>query len=206
GAYTPPKNKPRERVLSDIELASIWRAAGDDAFGKILKLMILTACRREEIGGMAWGEFKADGTEWTLPAERSKNKRAHTLPVMTMMRSIIDTVPRLAGREQLFGERSPNGFTSWDAHKAELDQRSGVAGWELRDIRRSVATKMADLGIQPHIIEQILNHQSGHKAGPAGIYNRSSYQAEVRNALALWADRVHTLVEGGERKVVAFPT
>ena len=204
GAYTPPKNKPRERVLSDIELAAIWRAAGEDAFGKIIKLMILTACRREEIGGMAWGEFKADGTEWTLPVERSKNKRAHTLPVMPMMRSIIDTMPRLAGRDLLFGERSPNGFTSWDAHKTELDQRSGVAGWELRDIRRSVATKMADLGIQPHIIEQILNHQSGHKAGPAGIYNRSSYEREVKAALALWEDHIRALIEGGERKVVNF--
>jgi len=205
GAYTPPKNKPRERVLSDIELAAIWRAAGEDAFGKIIKLMILTACRREEIGGMAWGEFKADGTEWTLPVERSKNKRAHTLPVMPMMRSIIDTMPRLAGRDLLFGERSPNGFTSWDAHKTELDQRSGVAGWELRDIRRSVATKMADLGIQPHIIEQILNHQSGHKAGPAGIYNRSSYQNEVKRALGIWEDHIRALVEGTARVVVNFP-
>ena len=151
---------------------------------------------------MAWGEFKADGTEWTLPAERSKNKRAHTLPMMPMMHSIIDTVPPLAGRDRLFGERSPNGFTSWDAHKTELGQRSGVAGWELRDIRRSVATKMADLGIQPHIIEQILNHQSGHKAGPAGIYNRSSYQAEVKRALAMWEDHLLTLVEGTERKLV----
>jgi len=204
GAYTPPKNKPRERVLSDIELAAIWRAAGYDVFGKIIKLMILTACRREEIGGMAWGEFKSDGTEWTLPAERSKNKRAHTLPMMPMMRSIIDTVPRLVGRDRVFGERSPNGFTSWDAHKTELDRRSGVAGWELRDIRRSVATKMADLGIQPHIIEQILNHQSGHKAGPAGIYNRSSYQAEVKRALVLWADYVTALVESGSRKVVSL--
>jgi len=208
GAYTPPKNKPRERVLSDIELAAIWRASddggGDPAFGKIVRLMILTATRREEIGGMAWGEFKADGTEWTLPAERSKNKRAHTLPVMPAMREIIDSVPKLAGRDQLFGERSLNGFTSWDAHKTELDQRSGVAGWELRDVRRSVATKMADIGVQPHIIEQILNHQSGHKAGPAGIYNRSSYEREVRAALALWEDYIRALIESGERRVLNF--
>jgi hypothetical protein len=58
--------------------------------------------------------------------------------------------------------------------------------------------------VQPHIIEQILNHQSGYKAGPAGIYNRSSYEREVRAALALWADHVRTLVDGGERKVIPY--
>jgi hypothetical protein len=74
----------------------------------------------------------------------------------------------------------------------------------VHDIRRSVATKMADIGVQPHIIEQILNHQSGHKRGPAGVYNRSVYEREVRAALGLWADHVRALVGGGERKVLAF--
>jgi hypothetical protein len=63
---------------------------------------------------------------------------------------------------------------------------------------------MADLGIAPHIIETVLNHVSGHKAGVAGIYNRSSYEREVRTALALWADHIRTIVEGGERTIVAF--
>ena len=93
----------------------------------------------------------------------------------------------------------------WAHHKRRLDARSGVVDWTVHDIRRSVATKLADIGVQPHIIEQILNHVSGHKAGPAGIYNRSSYEREVRAALALWEDHVRTIVEGGERKVVTFP-
>ena len=75
----------------------------------------------------------------------------------------------------------------------------------LHDVRRSVATKMADLGIQPHIIEEILGHsRSGHKSGVAGIYNRASYAKEMRAALALWADHVRSLIEGGERKVLSF--
>jgi hypothetical protein len=74
----------------------------------------------------------------------------------------------------------------------------------LRDLRRSVATAMADIGVMPHVIEQILNHQSGHRAGVAGIYNRSSYAREVRAALALWEDHIRSLIEGGERKVFAF--
>src|SRR5262249_15130965 len=75
----------------------------------------------------------------------------------------------------------------------------------VHDIRRSVATRMADIGVLPHVIEQILNHQSGHKAGPAGIYNRSSYEREVRSALALWHDHIRALTEDGKRKIISLP-
>jgi hypothetical protein len=64
---------------------------------------------------------------------------------------------------------------------------------------------MCDIGVAPHVVEQILNHQSGHKRGPAGIYNRSPYEREVRNALAMWHDHLHALVVGGEHKVLNFP-
>jgi integrase len=206
GARKPVGNRPRERVLSDSELAAIWNACGDDDYGRIVRLLILTACRREEIGGMQWGEFAPDGTTWTLPAARAKNGRPLTLPVMPAMRAILDTVARLVGREHLFGERSTQGFQSWDLHKKDLDERSGVTGWQLRDIRRSVATKMADTGgVMPHIIEQILNHVSGHKGGVAGIYNRSVYANEVRAALATWHDHLRSIIAGSERKVLAYP-
>jgi integrase len=195
---------PRERVLSDGDLAAIWKAAveiGGD-YGAIIRLLILTGSRRAEIGGMAWSELDLDKDTWTLPRERSKNHRAHVLPVMPMMREIIDGVPRMATRDQLFGARARIGFANWGEGKARLDRRSGVSAWTVHDIRRSVATRMADIGIQPHIIEAVLNHQSGHKGGIAGIYNRSSYEREIRNALALWSDHVQALVEGGERKLL----
>ena len=201
GARKPAGNRPRQRLLSDAERAAIWKAADDGTeYGKIIRLLVLTGCRREEIGGMCWSELTPD--TWTLPAERAKNHRAHTLPLMPMMRAILDGVPRMASREKLFGERSPTGFQSWDLNKQNLDARSGVTGWQLRDIRRSVATKMADIGVQPHIIEQILNHVSGHRAGAAGVYNRSSYEREVRAALAMWSDHVRSLVERGESKKI----
>jgi integrase len=113
-------------------------------------------------------------------------------------------VPKMVSRDQLFGARSEDGFASWNKGKIALDRRSGVTNWTPHDIRRSVATRMADIGVQPHIIEQVLNHQSGHRAGPAGIYNRSSYEREVCAALALWEDHVRTLAEGGERKVIHY--
>jgi integrase len=203
GTAKPQDTTPRDRVLSDAELVAIWRACGDDDFGRIVRLLILMPCRRSEIGGMRWGELVDLERGWTLPAERSKNGRAHTLPLLPMALAIIKAVPRMATRDHLFGVRA-NGFTPWEDAKAALGARSGVTGWVLHDIRRSVATRMADLGVGPHIIEEILNHRSGHKSGVAGIYNRSSYTNEVRAALALWHDHVRTLVEGGERKVLHY--
>jgi integrase len=206
GTTKPQDTTPRDRVLSDAELAAIWRACGDDDFGRIVRLLILMPCRRSEIGGMRWDELvDLERGLWTLPAERSKNGRAHTLPLLPMALAIIKAVPRMATRDHLFGVRA-NGFTPWEDAKAALGARSGVTGWVLHDIRRTVATRMADLGIAPHVIEQVLNHVSGHKAGVAGIYNRSSYDREVRSALALWHDHVRALIEGGERKILSLPS
>jgi integrase len=202
-----PESKARERVLDNDEIRRIWGACGDDHYGKIVRLLILLGARRQEIGGIAWSELDLEAPQpsWTLPAARSKNGRAHTLPLLPMALAIIRSVPRMASRDRLFGTSAARGFNAWAKSKAALDQRSGVVGFVVHDVRRSTATLMADIGIQPHIIEQILNHQSGHKAGPAGIYNRSSYQREVRAALAQWEDHIRTLLDGGERKVLILP-
>jgi integrase len=93
-------------------------------------------------------------------------------------------------------------FQGWSKAKASFDARVSAAlgrkplPWRLHDIRRTVATRMADLGIQPHVIEAVLNHVSGHKAGVAGVYNRSSYAPEKRAALTLWSDHLTTMMEG----------
>ena len=86
---------------------------------------------------------------------------------------------------------------------AALDERTGpMKHWVIHDLRRTVATGMADIGIQPHIIEAVLNHVSGHKAGVAGIYNRASYEKEKRTALVMWADHVMATVEGRATNMV----
>jgi len=206
GTIKPEDGAPRERVLSDDELAAIWRASGDDAYGKVIKLLILLGARRGEVGGMRWSELDLDRAVWTIPPERTKNKREHKLPLMPLALEIIASVPRRATRDHLFGSRSAEGLRHWHA-KADLDAELGdsvVGAWRVHDIRRSVATRMADLGVQPHVIEAVLNHQSGTKAGVAGIYNRSSYEREVKAALALWSDHVRSLATGSERKVLAF--
>jgi integrase len=196
-----PTSKPRERVLSDQELVKIWNAC-DRPFGydKVVRLLILLGARRQEVGSISWSEIE-DGA-WTIPAERAKNGRAHNLPLMPMAANIIRSVPRMVTRQQLFGTRG-TGFGGWSRCKEDLDKRCGVTGWRLHDVRRTVATRMADLGVAPHIIEEVLNHRA-HRAGVAGIYNRSRYAREVRAALAMWEDHMRALVEGGERKILSM--
>jgi len=203
GTNRPKAPPPRDRVLADAELAAIWREAGDDDFARIIRLLILLGQRRTEVGGMQEQELDLERGTWTLPAKRTKNGHAHTLPLPPLALDIIRSAPRIIRRDYLFGARA-DGFTSWDRPKQLLDARLGdqVKPWVLHDLRRSTVTKMADIGIAPHIIEQILNHRSGHRSGVGGIYNRSSYEREVHNALAMWNDHVRSLIEGGERKIV----
>ena len=107
------------------------------------------------------------------------------------------------GREWLFGAQ---GFTGWHESKRNLDARLDgkiSAEWRLHDLRRTAATGMADLGVQPHVIEAVLNHFSGHRAGVAGTYNRSPYEREVCAALALWADHVKKIV-GLDHNILPF--
>ena len=129
------------------------------------------------------------------------------MPLPPAAWAIIDAVHRRTDRELLFGERANSGYRGWHLAKRRLDGELGdsVKPWGLHDIRRTVATRMADIGIAPHVIEAALNHVSGHKAGVAGIYNRSTYSVEKRAALALWADHLRALVDGGEPTVVSFP-
>ncbi|TFV74116.1 DUF4102 domain-containing protein [Bradyrhizobium frederickii] len=207
GSNRPAQPKSRDRVLTDAELAEIWRACGDDDYGRIVRLLILTAQRRDEIGGMRWPELDTVGGTWTLPGNRTKNHREHVLPLVPTALALLPA--RRNDRNHVFGDGprregdQPRGFSGWSKSKAALDARILAArkeagsdakplpGWRLHDLRRSAATAMADrLGVLPHIVEAILNHVSGHKSGVAGVYNLAKYSTEMRDALQRWADHV----------------
>lgn len=206
GTANPDSAPARDRVLSNVELARLWHACQDDDFGRIIKLLMLTGCRREEIAGLRWSEIFDDMSAINLPKERTKNKNAHTVPLATLAAEIIASIPRRVDRDFVFGERSTGGFTGWWKAQRALEARLGeIAEWHPHDIRRSVATGMADLGVEPHYIEAVLNHRSGHKAGVAGVYNRSKYANQIKAALGMWADHVRSLIDGNARKVVVFP-
>jgi integrase len=181
--------KPRDRVLSDGELVAIWKAAPDSDFGRIVKLLMLTGQRRNEISGLRWSEVDVVGKLITLPSERTKNGRAHDVPLSDMALEVLAKQYRRIGRAHVFGDGA-HGFVGWAKAKAALDAASKIAAWTLHDLRRTAATRMADLGAQPHIIEAVLNHVSGHRGGVAGIYNRSTYAPEKRAALDQLASHI----------------
>jgi integrase len=195
GTRRPKAAPPRERVLTNPELVAVWHEAGDDDFGRIVRLLICTGQRRGEVGGIADRELDERGL-WTIPGSRTKNHRQHTVPLGPLAIGIIESVPRMVGRDNLFGSRDERGFTGWGLYKQRLDDRLGdrVAPWTLHDIRRTFCTRLADIGVEPHVIEAAVNHHSGHKAGVAGIYNRSRYEHQVKAALVMWDDHLRAML------------
>jgi integrase len=193
GINRPSIETARDRVLSLDELGLVWRAADrlGFPFGPIAKLLVLTGQRRSEVGRMEWGEIDLENRLWTIPAARSKNRRQHTVPLSQQALAIIESLPRFPGSKFLFspGKTPPSGFAG---AKQRLDKHIASANggpippWTLHDIRRSVATGLAGLGVNLPIIERLLNHVSGSFAGVVGIYQRHSFADEMRAAMDAW--------------------
>ena len=185
--------KSRERVLSLTEMRQIWAATEDSSdHDVIVRLAMLLGQRRDEIGGMRWDEIDLDelAPTWTLPGSRVKNGRMHVVPLSPVAVELLKRRPTIAGHPNVFGKRAGQPFSGWSRCKARLDQRLRIEQpWTLHDVRRSLATHIADHNIAaPHIVEAILNHVSGHRAGVAGIYNRARYAGEMRRALTAWGE------------------
>ena len=235
GTKRPQPEQQRDRVLSEAELRAVWTAADTSSdHGVIVRLLILLGQRREEVGGMKWSELDLDRAHWAIPAKRTKNKRAHLVPLprqvaaILMARAPTDDARETDAaedkpekRDAVFG-RGAGGFSGWSKCKAALDAgitatqakaagrkepktEEALAPWRLHDLRRSAITGMAEIGVEPHIIELIVNHISGHKAGVAGIYNKATYLPEKKAALQRWADHVERIVAGKPASnIVAF--
>jgi integrase len=199
------EGRGRERVLTDLEVAAVWAAtAGADQYSAIVRLLLLTASRRDEIGGLRWAEVDLDRALISLPGERVKNGRPFDIPLSPSALAIIEAQPRRPDHDFVFG-RGQGGFSGWSKSKSELDRRANIAPWRLHDLRRTASTVMHDvLAVQPHVVEAVLGHVSGHKAGVAGVYNRAAYANDRRRALTLWAEHVVSVVEDRPAKVVAL--
>ena len=221
GTEKAVKEQPRDRVLADDELADVWVCTSrPHDFDHIVRLLILTGQRRDEVGGMRWSELDLDRGVWTIPRERSKNDRPHEVPLSAPALAILRSRQRDDGRDLVFGRRG-GGFSGWSRSRGRLHEaiakhrrdraepgkrgkplsakdaeRFALPAFTLHDLRRTAVTGMAELGVSPNVIEAVVNHQSGHKAGVAGVYNRAEYREEKRAALARWA--THVLALAGE--------
>ena len=207
------EEQPRDRVLPDSEIVEVWKACKADDFGTIVRLLILTGQRREEVGGMADSEIKIESRLWSLPRDRTKNKLPHDVPLSDTAMTLLADHPRRPKRDLIFGDTESRPFSGWSRARRALDDRIAEARkkagieipltpWTLHDLRRSMATRLGDLGIQPHVIEALLNHISGSKSGVAGIYNRATYAAEKRQAVDIWAAHLEGLLADKPLNVV----
>jgi integrase len=207
GTKRPQPEQQRDRVLDEAELSAVWLASDPSTdYGAIVRLLVLTGQRREEVGAMRWSELDLDRGLWTMQGERTKNHRAHVVPLSAQAVALLADRKRVGERDAVFG-RSVNGtgFAGWSARKHDLDASVALPEWRLHDLRRSVVTGMAEIGIAPQVIEAVVNHISGHKAGVAGVYNKAAYLPERRAALQRWADHLEGIVAGEPAgNVVAF--
>ena len=198
------RERSRDRVLSDNELAAIWKALGAKDYGDILRLLILTGQRANEIGGLRWSEIDFDNDLISLPAPRTKNNEAHSIPMSGPVLQILRTRKRT--RELVFG-RGAVGFNGWNRSKCLLDAKiaGGLAAWRVHDRRRTFATGLQRLGIRLEVTEGILNHVGGNRAGVGGIYRRYDWAQEKRTALDAWAAHVLGVVSGTVKKANVTP-
>lgn len=225
GLRMPTAEVQRDRTLSDNEVRLFWSACRDIGwpFGPMFKLLLVTAQRRSEVGGLRWSELKIADRQWVIPRERAKNDREHVVHLSDLAAEIIETLPRFAhernggegksaGRDFAFtttGERPVSGISRakerldkrmLDLLRAELAEagedakEAAVGEWTLHDLRRTAATGMAKLNIAPHVVDRILNHVSGTIRGVAAVYNRHAYLDERRAALDAWSRYVERLV------------
>jgi integrase len=190
----------RERVLTDDELRAVWEATGGPgSYNAIVRMLILTGQRREEVAGMTWDEIAPDLSTWTIPSDRAKNGVAHIVPLSPQTEAIVKSANRIAkdGPAFVFQGRA-GAFNGFSKAKASLDEDSGVKDWRLHDLRRTTATGLQKLGVRLEVTEAILNHVSGSRAGVVGIYQRHEWAEEKRSALNAWGAHVKAIVEGRE--------
>jgi integrase len=188
GIKRPHKERARERTLSDHELFRIWRASEqlDPVLRGVLRILILTGQRRREVSAMRWHELDLREARWVLPGERVKNGRQHAVPLSTSVLDILSKIPRVADCPFVFTRDGKVAIADLDRPKRRLDQIIAADGgqplvpWVLHDVRRSVATGMARIGIQVPVVERALNHVSGSFRGITGTYQRHSFAEKCR--------------------------
>ena len=193
GVKPPGSVKSRDRVLSDNELATVWRAARATPypFGPAIRLLILTGARREEIKALHRSEI--DGDTIRLAGDRTKNGEPHDVPLSTEARKVLDGLPRIGKGGLAFTTTGQTPISGWSKAKAQLDEASGVDGWRIHDLRRTVATGLQRLGFRLEVIESVLGHIGGSRAGIVGVYQRHAFEPEKREALDAWGRYVALL-------------
>jgi integrase len=192
--------------LNDDEIRTVWHACRDDDFGRLVRLLLLTGCRREELAGLLWSEINLDTGVLTISGTRTKNHRTLELMLPPLAVEILRSIPRRADRDYVFGS-GRTGFSAFSYSMMALNSRiveaegRALPRFVLHDLRRTYRSGLGRLGVRPDIAELCINHVKG---GVEAIYDRYRYQREIKAALQLWASHVEAVVTGNESNIVAL--
>lgn len=197
GMEPPSQERSRDRTLSKAELVKVWNACEtmNYPFGPLIRLLILTSQRLNEVAEAEWAEFDLDGRKWIIPAERAKNKTPHLVHLAPTAIDIIRALPRRAGVPWLFSTTIKTPVSGFSRAQRIIIRESGVTGWTFHDIRRTFATLgTEELNISPVVIDKIQNHVAASVRGVARVYQRGQYLPQRQQALETWACYVERLV------------
>jgi integrase len=203
-ARTKPKERARDRVLTDDELRAVWKAAASfpGPFGFYLRFLLLTATRRNEAARMVDGELSGD--DWIIPGSRYKTKLDHVVPLPKAARDLLASIPRIKGVQYVFstgsnpikskaGKKSQGGrpLGGFSKFKKEFDKKCGAAGWTLHDLRRTSRSLLSRAGVDADIAERCLGHAL---PGVRGVYDRHAYHDEKKAAFEALAAQIERIL------------
>jgi len=188
GLKPPTKEISRERALNGDEVIRLLRACRNDVypFRQFAPLLLATAQRRGELAEMRWSEIDFEAKTWVIPSERSKNGKAHVVPLSPFALGMLDEVPRFLDCDYVFTATRKSPVSGFSKALRRLSEGSQTADWRWHDLRRTAASRMARAKVAPHVVEKVLNHVSGIISGVAAVYNRYGYDDEAREALEGW--------------------
>jgi len=199
----PGSEIPRDRVLTDSELAQVFKNATKlrpTPYGPMYQLLILTGARRTEIAALRWSEIKDDTI--ILGRDRTKAGEVHSIPLSPQALAILKQLPRIGPSDFVFTVTGRNPAVDFSGTKRRLDAITKIPPWRIHDLRRTTATGLQRLGINLQVIEAVLGHVGGSRSGIVGVYQRHSFDAEKRTALEAWAREVERIVDGKPAKVL----
>ncbi|WP_060845803.1 tyrosine-type recombinase/integrase [Methylobacterium ajmalii] len=215
GLKPPSPEIARDRVLSDVELAAVWRAAGEIGypFGSFIQVLILTGQRRSEVLDAEWREISLDERMWTIPRQRAKNDRAHAVALSAPAVEILEALPRIGKPSRfLFTTTGDTPFSGVSKASERLNRLAAghmpadqpIEPWRLHDLRRTFASGCARLGVGVHVVEKALNHTSGTFGGIVGVYQHHDFAEERRTAMEVWGQHVQALIDKPVNNVIAI--
>jgi integrase len=199
-ARTKPRERARQRILTDEELRAVWGAADSsrNLFGPFVQFLLLTAVRRTEAAQMARTEIVGDA--WTIPSERYKTGFELVIPLTPLAIGVLDRLPRIGAGKFVFTGDGKRAFSGFSKGKWQFDTACGVTGWTLHDLRRTARSLMSRAGVSADVAERCLGHSIG---GVRGTYDRYAYFDEKKRAFEALAALVGRIVDPTDQTVIS---